>query len=48
MDKLEQAEELLTTLYWQMMDNHDDIKQCKRLDTILGKIRELRELRERM
>ena len=42
--KLDQADEILTELYWNWIDNHEDKKHTQRLDTILGKIRELKEI----
>lgn len=41
---LERAEEILTRLYWKMIDNHDDARQARRLDTILGKLNALKNL----
>lgn len=46
MDRLKEAEDLLTSLYWDMVDNHENKRECRRLDTILGKIRDLREMME--
>ena len=46
MDRLKEAEDLLTSLYWDWIDNHENKKQCRRLDTILGKVRDLREIIE--
>lgn len=46
MNELNKADEILTELYWSMVDNHDDPKQIKRLDTIIGKIRDLKEIIE--
>lgn len=42
--ELEKAEEILTALYWDMIDNHDDARQTRRLDTILGKLDALKKL----
>lgn len=46
MNRLNEAEDLLLSLYWDWCDNHENKRQCRRLDTILGKIRDLKEVIE--
>ena len=46
MNELNKADEILTSLYWEWVDNHDDQREINRLDTILGKIRELKQIIE--
>lgn len=45
-ETLEKADMMLTELYWQWIDNREDPRHSHRLDTILGKIRDLKELIE--
>lgn len=54
MSRLEIAEDILTSLYWEIRDEHGCSKEAKRLDTIIGKLYNLRfyarirsELKER-
>ena len=44
LSKLREAQDILCPLYWDMIDNHENQKQCKRLDTILGKLTELEQI----
>lgn len=54
MSRLEIAEDILTSLYWDIRDEYGCSKEAKRLDTIIGKLYNLRfyarirsELKER-
>ena len=38
------AADMLTRIYWKLMDNHENKKVTGRLDTILGKLYELTHL----
>ena len=41
--KLEKAENDLIAIYWELIDNNE-IREAKRLDTIIGKIQSLKNL----
>lgn len=42
LEKLGQAEDLLLELYYQLRNTYGHGKEVKRLDTILGKVNELK------
>ena len=42
--KLEKAENDLIAIYWELIDNKE-IREAKRLDTIIGKIQALKNLK---
>ena len=47
LEKLEKAEDILTDLYCELRDHRGSAKEAKRLDVILGKIYNLKFVKER-
>lgn len=43
-EQIVKAGDILTSLYWEMVDNKENDKEIRRLDTILGKLYQLKRL----
>lgn len=44
LERIEKAENALIPLYWELKDNHESERIAKRIDTILGKLYELKKI----